>query len=220
MTFMDEVIHNSLTLWKEAANVEFLEEMGKGILDRHQFYEYIIQDSLYLRDYVKAFAMGIYKSKTLKEMQIFYSVLGFVKDSENKTRLEYLADYGMVDEDIETIDKKLACKDYTDFLIDTAFQEEIPEILMAIMPCMLGYYYVFTELLKKYPTVVDTYYGPLVKDYTSKQYLDFCNYWKEYCNQVCEQLDSSRKIKLNNIFKEASKHELYFWEMAGKKNEK
>ena len=141
MTFMEEIIAHSMPLWEEAAEEEFLKRMGTDTLDKQRFLDYIIQDSIYLRDYVKAFAMGIFKSQTLRDMQVFYSVLGFVNASENATRLQYLEDFGLTDDDVERMEKKPACRDYTEFLLETAEKEEIPEILMAVMPCMLGYCY-------------------------------------------------------------------------------
>ena len=36
-------------------------------------------------------------------MQVFYSVLGFVNASENATRLQYLADFGLTDDDVEDV---------------------------------------------------------------------------------------------------------------------
>lgn len=217
MSFMDKVIKNSLDLWEAAANESFVENMGKNILDKDQFYDYIIQDSLYLRDYIKAYAMGIFKSSSLKEMQIFYSALGFANDSENCTRLKYLEDINMTDDDVEKFQKKPACENYTRFLLETAENEDIPEILMAVMPCMLGYFYVFNKLINKYPSVRETYFAPLVSDYTSEQYKNCCEYWTDYCNTVCSDLNSERKQKLTDIFREASRHELYFWQMAGNK---
>lgn len=219
MTFMDQVIADSMPLWERAANESFLEQMGTDTLDRRQFLDYIIQDSIYLRDYLKAFAMAIFKSRTLKEMQVFYSVLGYVNDSENATRLQYLADAGLTDADVEGMEKQPACAAYTKFLLDTAVQEDVPEILMTVMPCMLGYYHVFKVLLERHPAVLETYYAPLVQDYTSAYYQDSCDTWTALCNEVCEGLDGERKKKLNGLFQTASKHELYFWEMAGQKHE-
>ena len=217
MTFMDKVILDSLPLWEEAASETFPQQLGAGTLDKQLFFDYIVQDSIYLRDYLKAFAMGIFKSRSLKEMQVFYTVLGFVNDSENATRLQDLKDNGMTDADVETVAKKPACAAYTRFLIETAEKEDVPEILMAVMPCMLGYYYVFKAVLDKYPGVAQTYYAPLVADYTSSYYKDCCDYWTAYCNEVCENLDEKRKRRLSDIFREASRHELYFWQMAGNK---
>lgn len=217
MTFMDEVISESLPLWDAAANEEFLDKLGDGTLDRKTFYEYIVQDSIYLRDYLKAFAMAMFKSRTLKEMQVFYSILGYVNDSENATRLNYLKDYGLTDAQVDEVAKKPACAAYTKFLVDTAKSEDVPEILMAVMPCMLGYRYVFESVLKRHPEVTNSYYGPLVADYTSEFYVQCCEYWTEYCNEACAGISGDRKRKLIELFKQASEHELLFWQMANNK---
>lgn len=217
MSFMDQVIARSKPLWDAAADERFLRQMGEGTLDRQQFLDYIIQDSIYLRDYLRAFAMGIVKARSLKEMQVFYSVLGYVNDSENATRLQYLKDGGLTDADVETMDKKPACAAYTSFLLEMAEKEEVPEILMAVMPCMVGYYDVFQTLLKRYPEVLNGYYKPLVLDYTSDMYKSCCDYWTAYCDEVCADLPEERKERLSEIFEAASRQELYFWQMAGGK---
>ena len=71
MAFMDSVIARSKPLWDAAADESFLRQMGEGTLPREQFLDYIIQDSLYLRDYLRAYAMAIVKARSLKEMQVF-----------------------------------------------------------------------------------------------------------------------------------------------------
>ena len=217
MSFMDTVIADSMPLWEDAANETFLREMGEGTLDRSRMRDYIVQDSIYLRDYLKAFAMAIYKSRTLREMQLFYSVLGYVNDSENATRLRYLADFGLTDTDVEHMTKRPACEAYTSFLLDTAEREELPEILMSVMPCMLGYRYVFDVLRERCPEVMNGYFAPLAADYTSQGYAQSCAEWTTVCEDICAPLDDQRKKKLTEIFREASRHELYFWRMAGEK---
>ena len=187
MTLMERITADSMDLYEAAAAEPFLEELGRGTLDRTRFLDYIVQDSIYLRDYMKAFAMGMFRSRTLRDMQFFYSVLGFVNDSENATRLGYLADGGLTDDDVERKGKRKACSDYTGFLIQIAEKGSLEEILMAVMPCMTGYEYVFGRTLERHPEVLDTYYGPLVRDYTSSFYSE----------------------------REAARHELMFWKMAG-----
>ena len=213
MTLMERITADSLDLYEAAAAEPFLEELGTGKLDRKMFLDYIVQDSIYLRDYMKAFAMGMFRSRTLRDMQFFYSVLGFVNDSENETRLKYLRDGGLTDDDVERIEKKDACRAYTSFLIDTAENGTLEEILMAVMPCMTGYEYVFRKTLERHPGVLDTYYGPLVRDYTSPIYSECCRAWEAYCDKIAA--DYPDKEKLSRIFREAANHELMFWKMAG-----
>ena len=110
---------------------------------------------------------ALFKSQTLRQMQVFYSVLGYVNDGENATRLRYLSEAGLTDDDVDTMEKKPACAAYTDFLLRVAREEDVPEIVMAVMPCMVGYRFVFEELLRRCPAVLEGPYAPLVRDYTA-----------------------------------------------------
>lgn len=213
MTFMEEVALDAKPIWEKCLQVDFIKEMGNGTLSKEKFLNYIIQDSLYLRDYIKAHAMAVFKSRTLKEMKAFYSVLSYVNDSENATRLKYLSDNGLIDDDIENFEKNSACKAYADFLLDYAVNYDIPEIVMAFMPCMLGYYEVFQLIIEKYPEVMSSHYKDFVGDYTSAEYKKSCDDWIGFANDICESLDDERKNKLKKIYMRSSVYELEFWEM-------
>ena len=192
MTFFEEAVAAAMPLWRAAADEDFLTGMGEGTLDRQAFLDYIVQDSLYLRDYLKAYAMALFKSQTLRQMQVFYSVLGYVNDGENATRLRYLSEAGLTDDDV-------------------------PEIVMAVMPCMVGYRFVFEELLRRCPTVLEGPYAPLVRDYTAPEYAAACAEWTDFTNALCAPLPAERRAHLIDLFVQASAHELYFWQMAGGK---
>ena len=217
MTFFEEAVAAAMPLWRAAADEDFLTGMGEGTLDRQAFLDYIVQDSLYLRDYLKAYAMALFKSQTLRQMQVFYSVLGYVNDGENATRLRYLSEAGLTDDDVDTMEKKPACAAYTDFLLRVAREEDVPEIVMAVMPCMVGYRFVFEELLRRCPAVLEGPYAPLVRDYTAPEYAAACAEWTDFTNALCAPLLAERRAHLIDLFVQASAHELYFWQMAGGK---
>ena len=217
MTFFEEAVAAAMPLWRAAADEDFLTGMGEGTLDRQAFLDYIVQDSLYLRDYLKAYAMALFKSQTLRQMQVFYSVLGYVNDGENATRLRYLSEAGLTDDDVDTMEKKPACAAYTDFLLRVAREEDVPEIVMAVMPCMVGYRFVFEELLRRCPAVLEGPYAPLVRDYTAPEYAAACAEWTDFTNALCAPLPAERRAHLIDRFVQASAHELYFWQMAGGK---
>ena len=94
---MEQTIAHSLEVWKRCAETRFVRAMGEDTLDREMFLDYIVQDSIYLRDYLKVFAYAITKSDTLRDMQLYYQLLGYVNDGENVTRLNYLKDLGITD---------------------------------------------------------------------------------------------------------------------------
>ena len=212
MTFFEEAVAAAMPLWRAAADEDFLTGMGEGTLDRQAFLDYIVQDSLYLRDYLKAYAMALFKSQTLRQMQVFYSVLGYVNDGENATRLRYLSEAGLTDDDVDTMEKKPACAAYTDFLLRVAREEDVPEIVMAVMPCMVGYRFVFEELLRRCPAVLEGPYAPLVRDYTAPEYAAACAEWTDFTNALCAHLPAERRAHLIDLFVQC--HNLSFWLQA------
>ncbi|MCI2039084.1 MULTISPECIES: hypothetical protein [Clostridium] len=61
----------------------------------------MIQDSIYLKHYARIYGKAMYHSTVLKDIQLYYSVLRFITDTESAVRLSYLKQFGMTDDDIE-----------------------------------------------------------------------------------------------------------------------
>ncbi len=215
MTFMQETIASVQSIWDECANATFLSEMASGTLSKKKFFDYMVQDSIYLRGYLKEFAFAITKSNTLKEMQLYFSLLRYIDDGENATRLNYLRECNMTDADVDKISMRPQCKAYVDFLYENAINGTQEDILMATMPCMIGYNYVFEKFKNSNPHIVDGYYGPLVNDYANDEYHERCQFMMDIIDEKVANLSNERKAQLREIFKQASLHELYFWQMAG-----
>ena len=215
MRFIDEVIENSKKLWDDVLSERFLKEMEDGSLTREKFFDYMVQDSIYLRDYLKTFAYAMIKSETLADMQFFYSLLSCVNDGENMTRLKYLSDAGITDSEVDKTQKRPQCRAYTEFLLNTARDGDVLDIIFSVLPCMLGYYYVFEKFKKRAPHLASGYYAMLMEDYANEGYRQSCEFWKDMTEKRCCGISEEKKKRLNDIFRCASEHELYFWQMAG-----
>ncbi len=148
MSFVKTLVDNSMDIWEAYLKHPFIIELQQGTLDIEKFKNYIVQDSIYLKEYARVYALGMYKSKTLKEIQNFYSILSFVNADETSTRLKYLKEWNITQEDIEVAEVKKENKEYIDFMMKIAEECEVPEILMATLPCMFSYCYIGKELIK------------------------------------------------------------------------
>ena len=214
--FSLDLMESCRDLWDAAANCDFLTQMGEGTLDHDKFVEYMIQDSIYLRDYLKIFAYAIAKAPNWADMQLFNGMLAYCDDGENKTRLDILASVGMTDADIDKTEMKRQCRDYCAFLKDWGEKGTQAEIIMAMLPCMWGYRYVFEQLVAKHPEALEhPDFGPVIADYVNAGYAWYCDYWYTVTNEKCKAFDDATLAHLKNIFREASAHELWFWQMAG-----
>ncbi len=213
MNFVDTCIADSMPIWEDCLRSEFLVKMAEGTLDEKCFRDYIVDDSLYLRQYAKVFAWGIIGTEDPEAMRTFYSFLSFVNEGEGSTRLQYLKKFGLSDEQVQKLTQRPENKAYTDYMLE-ASREGAPECMMASLPCTLSYGWIFSQMLKDHPEIKNTIYWPMVRDYTENGYDEICERWIAFGSKICENLPQKRLDRCLEIFRECSRLELSFWEMS------
>ena len=216
MRFLDECINDSMPIWQECLNSEFLQKMTDGSLAEECFKGYIVDDSLYLREYSKVFAWGIINARKMDEICNYYEMLSFVNEGEGSTRKNYLKRYGLTDEGIQDLPPRAENAAYVKTMTAAARNGGVAQCMMATLPCMLSYRFLFKEIISQNPQISATAYGELVSDYESERYSKICDKWIEFAEQACKGLRASEKDKCLEIFRACSQHELHFWEMSSK----
>lgn len=149
MSFMKRVLEKNIPIWEECIATPFIQELKTGALPMECFKEYMIQDSIYLKHYARIYGKMIYHAKSLREIQLYYSILSFVTETESAVRLRYQERFGMTDDDIEQIMPLPENQAYIDFLLETAKGGDGKEMLMAVLPCMMSYSYIFRRLASR-----------------------------------------------------------------------
>ncbi len=217
MSFVKACVEDSLPIWEACLNTEFLQKLENGTLEEDCFQGYIVEDSLYLREYAKVFAWGMTKAADMDTIRTLYSLLAFVNEGEGATRLSYLKRYGLQDGEIQHLPQRPENLAYTECMIRAARDGEgIPECMMACLPCMLSYGWIFQKLLARSPQVQKTPYWPLVRDYAGEHYETLCRSWSAYTDQICGELTPARRRRCLEIFRICSEHELHFWQMSSR----
>ena len=144
MPFVSSLVQEDLPVWQQCLDTEFLRRMENGTLDEACFKGYIVEDSLYLREYAKVFAWGMTKARTMETLRNYYSLLGFVQESEDVTRLHYLEQFGLSEADLQALPLRPENRAYVDCMINAAKNGEgEAECIMACLPCMLSYGWIF-----------------------------------------------------------------------------
>ena len=217
MNFLEQCIQDSLPIWRRCLESEFVQGVAAGTLPEACFKGYIVDDSLYLREYSKVFAWGMIHSHDMEEIRNYYSLLSFVNESEDATRLGYLRRYGLSDQAIQSLPLRPENQAYVDCMLSAAQSGQgAAECMMACLPCMLSYAWIFGEVIRRFPQVKDTPYWPFVRDYAGDQYEAVCRRWTDFTNRACENLSPERRAKCMEIFRACSLHELRFWEMSAR----
>ena len=213
MTIMQEALKETQEIWDKCVASPFVQELKTGVLPMEKFKEYMIQDSIYLKHYARIYGQAIYQASTLRDIQMYYSVLSFVNDTESEVRLSYLKQFGMTDDDIEFIMPLPENQNYIDFMVDSAESGNSLEILMAVLPCMLSYSYVFKKIGSE-PMIKDSQYYDFISDYAGAEMETICQQWSDFADEKCQHITDTEKTKLLAIFKKGSLLELDFWKMA------
>ena len=213
MSFMEGILKQNMPVWDKCIATLFVQDMKDGTLPIEVFKEYMIQDSIYLKNYARVYGKAIYHAETLREIQLYYSILNFVTDTESVVRLNYLRQFGMTDDDIEFIDPLPENRNYIDFLFETAERGNGCEILMAVLPCMLSYSYIFRKLADE-PESRKSKYWDFIQDYADDRYAESCKEWCDFADKKCVSLSEADQKKLGSIFEKAGYLELDFWNMA------
>ncbi len=213
MSFIEGVLEQNKLLWDKCIATMFVQDMKDGRLPIEDFKEYMVQDSIYLKNYARVYGKAIYHAETLREIQLYYSILDFVTDTESAVRLNYLRQFGMVDDDIELIAPLPENQNYIDFLFEIAEGGNGCEILMAVLPCMLSYSYIFRKLAEE-PESRRSRYWDFIQDYADDRYADNCKEWCAFAEKKCGSLSEAERKRLESIFERAGYLELNFWNMA------
>ena len=91
MTFLEACIQDSLPIWESCLDTKFLKGIADGTPPEECCKGYIVDDSLYLREYAKVFAWGILHAASMEEIRNYYSLLAFVNEAEDSTRRYYFS---------------------------------------------------------------------------------------------------------------------------------
>ena len=213
MSLMEQVLYLNTPIWDKCADTPFVRGIQDGTLFFECFKEYMIQDSIYLKNYARILGKAIYHTATLKDIQVYYSMLDFVTDKESLVRLNYLNQFGLTDDDIEFITPLPENRNYIDFLFEIAELGNECEILMSVLPCMLSYSYIFQKIADS-PKAKKSRYRDFIFDYADDLYAAHCRKWCVFADRKCKNLDGAEKEQLCGIFQRASLLELDFWNMA------
>lgn len=213
MSFMRKTVNRSLPIWDACLETPFIRELRLGTLPEEKFLGYMVQDSIYLKHYARVYGRAIYSSTVLKDIQVFYSILSFLTESESAVRLRYLKEAGLTDDDIEGYPPLPENRNYIAFMLDIAERGNVAEILMAVLPCMFSYSYIFRKLAED-ETAAGSLYWDFIADYGEEAYYEDCIGWCEFADSKCGGLPAGKQAELQKIFERASLLELDFWNMA------
>lgn len=193
----------------------FLKELIVGNLERKKFLDYLVQDTLYLKDYVKCYAFLITKTDNIKVIRNLVDCLNIIKEDESTVHVKYLEDFGFTEQKALCEPAVKANRDYLDYMLSTCKNSTLARGLTSVLPCAYSYYYIFCfcrDKAKIYKTYDGNYYKNYIDFYSSAEYskgLDKLNSLSE----LIFKNTSSKFEDLYDIFEKSTNFESNFWDI-------
>jgi len=195
----------------------FIQGLKDGTLDREKYRNYLIQDSLYLKEYAKVYASAFLLAETIEDLQFLHSCIGVVVADETNMHIKYLKDYDLDMYLIDGMETQSENRAYLDYMLSFTKGGDIKEIFASALPCTLTYEYIGKTLRKECgDELQNNYYGPWIEAYAGKDFEDFSVNSCKLLDRICENIDEEEQEKLIKIYLKACEHEMNFWNMSYK----
>lgn len=139
MAFTDELYQAASELWAAQLEHPFVRELADGSLDEERFSRWVRQDYRYLKEFSRVFAWATAKADDLEAMGWYAAVLDLTLNTEMDLHRQYAARFGISRTQLEAEPMWPTTQAYTDFLVRTAADGDMLELLAALLPCAWGY---------------------------------------------------------------------------------
>ena len=196
--------------WSEYINHKFLSDLVNNKLPDKNFKKYLIQDYIFLQQFLKILALSIYKSKTFKEMN---RSVNFIKgiDHEIKLHINYCKKWQIPLKSLNSIKVEKANSDYTNHVLNVGKNGNNLDIFSGLSPCIIGYGEIGFRL-SKIKNWKKSKYSSWIKTYSSKEYQQIAKENINHLDTLFKNNKNKNLTKLKNNFKKSTILEKKFWE--------
>ena len=193
----------------------FLGGLTDGSLDRDAFRFYVVQDSLYLRDYAKALAVTGARAPEQADTEVFTRSALTAIAAERDLHEELLAELGIDAAEVDAAQPAPTNLAYTSYLLRVVQGGSYADAVAAVLPCGWIYWEVGKELLSRGSP--DPAYGRWIETYGGEEYAQGMREWLELTDRLGGTLSATDRERAREIFVQASRYEWMFWDMGYRK---
>ena len=213
MAFTDELYAAAKANWDAQVEHPFVRGIGDGTLDEELFKRWVLQDYRYLKEFARIFAWAVAKADDLASMSWYAGVLNLTLNTEMDLHRQYAARFGLTPDDLEAAPMWPTTRAYTDFLVRTAADGDMADLVAALLPCAWGYVHI-ARALAEGTKPGDQRYADWIAVYSSDEFAEAAEWLKSEMNKLAEGATSEKRRRLVELFVLSSRYEWMFWEMC------
>jgi thiaminase/transcriptional activator TenA len=211
--FSDQLYAAARPLWDLQLAHPFVRGIADGSLPEERFRRWVLQDYRYLAEFSRVFAWGAAKADRLESMAWFAQALDLTLNTEMELHRRYAARFGISSSELEAAPMWPTTRAYTDFLVRTAADGDLVDLLAALLPCAWGYVYLASSLARG-DRPPDLRYAEWIDQYASEEFAAAADWLRSEMDRLAEGATAEKRDRLIELFVLSSRYELAFWEMC------
>ena len=196
--------------WSEYTNHKFLSDLVSNKLPDRNFKKYLIQDYVFLHQFLKILSLSVYKSNSFDEIS---RSVNFIKgiDYEIKLHVNYCKKWKIPLSSLNDIKVEKDNSAYTDHVLSVGKNGNNLDIFSSLSPCIIGYGEIGFKL-SKIKNWEKSKYSSWIKMYSSKEYQQVAKDNIDYLDILFKNNKDKNLTKIKKNFKKSTILERNFWE--------
>ena len=196
--------------WFEYTEHRFLSDLVSNKLPVENFKKYLVQDYIFLQQFLKILALSVYKSESFEEIN---RSVNFIKgiDHEIKLHINYCKKWKIPLKSLDNIKVEKANSAYTNHVLNVGKNGNNFDIFSCLSPCIIGYGEIGFKL-SKIKNWKKSKYSSWIKLYSSKEYQQIVKDNINYLDILFKNNKDKNLTKLKKKFKKSTILERNFWE--------
>ena len=209
-TFFYKLKNSCKKEWSEYTNHKFLIDLVNNELPNKNFKKYLLQDYIFLQQFLKILALSVYKSTSFEEIN---RSVNFIKaiDHEIKLHINYCKKWKIPLKSLNNIKVEKANSSYTDHVLNIGKSGNNLDIFSCLSPCIIGYGEIAYNLTKN-KNWKKSKYSSWIKMYASREYQQVAKDNINYLDHLLKKNQNIDKTKLIKNFKKSTILEKNFWQ--------
>jgi thiaminase/transcriptional activator TenA len=202
--------------WSAYIEHEFVRGLGDGSLPKAAFQHYLVQDYLFLIEFARAYAIGVYKAPDLAEMRKAADGIGAIL-GETSLHLRLCASWGLSPDVVAATRQARATIAYTRFVQEAGLRGDMLDLVVALSPCVVGYAEIGAALAARGQGLTDgsNPYTAWIAEYAGEAYQALAfDSLAQIDRLAARSLTEARYPALLALFEEAVRLEADFWQMG------
>ena len=209
-TFFYKLKNSCKKEWSEYTNHKFLSDLVNNKLPYKNFKNYLVQDYVFLQQFLKILALSVYKSNNFDEID---RSINFIKgiDHEIKLHISYCKKWKIPLKSLNNIVVEKANSDYTDHVLKVGKNGDNLDIFSCLSVCIIGYGEIGFNL-SKIKNWKKSKYSSWIQMYSSKEYQRVAKNNIEYLDILLKNNKARKFNTLKKNFKKSTILERNFWQ--------